>query len=77
MSTEVITQTGYPGDGGREIPQFPERLEKEVGNIIGSLTAQNDYGQTFILDKEGFLYEILDYIIKRDEHIHKTDKASS
>lgn len=63
---ETINTTKYPGDDGQPIPQFPEKLEKEVGNILGGflVSAEGTDGSHgyFVMDREALLYELLNYI---------------
>lgn len=67
MTTLVATK--YPGSDTPPIKTFPEKLEKDIGNIVGRFHLSKQ-------EVEPIIYELLDYIIKRDELILSRNKKS-
>ncbi len=71
------TETVFPGGfgGGEPIKTFPEALEKDIGNILGSflVSAEGSDGSKgyFVMDREALLYELLEYITNERQD-HKT-----
>jgi hypothetical protein len=73
----MTTQTIFPGADGQlpggslPIRTFPEKLEKDIGNIIGSFCREISFcdGMTAdeLEDKEALLLELLDYITQNYE----------
>lgn len=71
MTTQTTTvfpgaDGGLPG-GSMPIRTFPEQLEKDLGNIIGRfcrmISFQDGMTAEELEDKEGLLYELLEYVI--------------
>ena len=80
--------TVYPGaagdlHGGVMVPRvtFPEKLEKDISNILIKNSTKISVAdmpsiQYALNDLEGVMFELLDYIVKRDEQLHKNNKKS-
>jgi hypothetical protein len=75
MTTQTTTvfpgaDGGLPG-GSMPIHTFPEQLEKDLGNIIGRFCREISFGDGMtaeeLEDKEGLLYEILEYVTTKYE----------
>lgn len=59
MTTEILTK--YPGGDTPPIKTFPEKLEKDIGNIVGKFEI-SDGG------KEALVLELLEYITKHGKN---------
>lgn len=55
MTEEIATM--YPGGESPPIKTFPEKLEKDIGNIVGGFKIENG--------KDSLVLELLEYITEK------------